>query len=204
MRGATLQTWGLVEAWWQYLLLFLAVTASWAGVPMIGAAAAGAAGVAASQGRLSLPVVIAVSVLAGEVGGWIGYRIGFRWGRLLVERPGKHQAYRVKVLARGEHAYARWGRIAVFVTPAIVSGTAKMPLRQFLVWNFLASIGFTLSVVTGAYGISRLLTGHHEVKDVSILVVGVCVGFAILHVVRRHHQRSLARSGAAQADDEGG
>jgi hypothetical protein len=32
---------GVGSAWWQYLLLFLAVTASWAGVPFIGTAAVG-------------------------------------------------------------------------------------------------------------------------------------------------------------------
>ena len=43
---------GLGSTWWQYLLLFLGVAASWAGVPVIGTAALGAAAVAASQGRL--------------------------------------------------------------------------------------------------------------------------------------------------------
>ena len=40
--------------WWEYLALFVAVAASWAGVPVIGATALGAAGVAASQGNLNL------------------------------------------------------------------------------------------------------------------------------------------------------
>ena len=38
-------------SWWVYLGLFVAVAASWAGVPFIGATALGAAGVAASQGK---------------------------------------------------------------------------------------------------------------------------------------------------------
>jgi membrane protein DedA with SNARE-associated domain len=136
--------------------------------------------------------VIIVTALAGEAGGLIGYHIGFRWGRQLVQRPGKHRAYRETVLAKGEHAYERFGRLAVFVTPAIVSGTAKMPLRQFALWNFLASVGFTLSVVAGAYGIGRLVTGHYAPKDVSILVIGVCAGLTILVIVRRHRRRSAA------------
>ncbi|HXZ61434.1 MAG TPA: hypothetical protein VEG62_01740, partial [Acidimicrobiales bacterium] len=63
-------------AWWLYLLLFVAVVASWAGVPAIGTAAVGAAGVAASQGRLNLAVVVVVATAAGEVGGLVGYAIG--------------------------------------------------------------------------------------------------------------------------------
>src|SRR5476649_1640289 len=60
--------------WWEYLLLFLAVAASWAGVPAIGSAAVAAAAVGASQGNLNLAAVIVVASIAGEVGGLIGYR----------------------------------------------------------------------------------------------------------------------------------
>ena len=49
---------GLGSTWWQYLLLFLAVAASWAGVPFIGTAAA-----AASQDKLNLAAVIVLAVL---------------------------------------------------------------------------------------------------------------------------------------------
>ena len=100
---------GLASTWWQYLLLFLAVGASWAGVPVIGTAALGAAAVAASQDKLDLAAVIVVAVLAGEAGGLGGYAIGCRWGRRLLEHPGKHQAGREKVMERGERLYARWG-----------------------------------------------------------------------------------------------
>ena len=97
---------GLGGAWWQYLLVFLAVAASWAGVPLIGTAALGAAAVAASQRRLDLAAVIVVSVIAGEAGGLGGYAIGRRWGRRLLERPGRHQARREKVMERGESLYS--------------------------------------------------------------------------------------------------
>ena len=107
---------GLGSTWWQYLLLFLAVAASWAGVPFIGTAALGAAAVAASQRRLDLAAVILVSVIAGEVGGLGGYAVGRRWGRRLLERPGRHQARREKMEEQGERVYARWGTLAVFVT----------------------------------------------------------------------------------------
>ena len=99
---------GLGSTWWQYLLLFLAVAASWAGVPFIGTAALGAAAVAASQRRLDLTAVIVVATMAGEVGGIGGYAIGRRRGRQLLERPGRHRARREKIEARGERLYARW------------------------------------------------------------------------------------------------
>ena len=151
----------IAGTWWQYVALFVAVAASWAGVPFIGATALGAAGVAASQGKLNLAFVVGVSTLAGEVGGLIGYAIGNRWGRQLLERPGKHQAGRQRMVERGERAYARWGRLAVFFTPAIVSGTAKMQHGQFVSGTFSrhsASRSRSRPAPTGSAGSSRATT----------------------------------------------
>jgi membrane protein DedA with SNARE-associated domain len=164
---------GLANTWWQYLLLFVLVAASWAGVPAIGTAALGAAAVAASQSRLDLAAVIAVAVVAGEAGGLCGYAVGRRWGRQLLERPGRHQARREKIMERGERLYGRWGWLAVFVTPAIVSGTAKMPPYRFAFWNLLDSLMWSVSVAASAYGVGRLATGHHTWHDVAILVIGL-------------------------------
>ena len=186
----------LAATWWHYLVLFLAVAASWAGVPFIGAAVAGGAGIAASQGTLDLVAVIAVATAAGEVGGLIGYDIGFRWGRELLARPGKHQARRQQLLAQGERAYAKWGGLAVFFTPAIVSGTAKMRHVRFAFWNLLASLGFAISVTASAYGVSRIVTGHHNAHDLLVLFIGATVGVTIMIVFVRQHRRKKSKSPA--------
>jgi membrane protein DedA with SNARE-associated domain len=187
-------------AWWEYVALFAAVAASWAGVPVIGATALGLAGVAASQGKLNLAVVVVVSTAAGEVGGLLGYAIGNRWGRELLERPGRHQEGRRRMMQRGERAYARWGRVAVFFTPSIVSGTAKMQHGQFVVWNLVASLAFSVSVAASSYGISRIFTGHHSPRDIGTLLVGLAVGTLVTVFFVRHRRRSDAsrRSSAAR------
>jgi membrane protein DedA with SNARE-associated domain len=185
---------GLASTWWQYVLLFAAVAASWAGVPVIGTAALGAAAVAASQHKLDPAAVIVVAVLAGEAGGLGGYAIGRRWGRRLLDRPGRHQAGREKMMQRGERLYARWGFLAVFVTPAIVSGTAKMPPYKFAFWNLLDSLGWSVSVAASAYGIGRLATGHHTAHDIAILVIGLAATALVAIVaVRRHRRRRTQR-----------
>jgi membrane protein DedA with SNARE-associated domain len=186
-----------VDTWWQYLLLFVAVAASWAGVPFIGATALGAAAVAASQGRLNLAVVVGVATVAGEVGGLIGYAVGDRWGQLLLERPGKHQEGRRKIVEKGERAYARWGRLAVFFTPAVVSGTAKMRHGQFVLWNLIASFAFAVSVAASAFGIGRVVTGHTSPRDIVTLLVGLAVG-ALVMVWFVHHRRR--RNAARRAE----
>ncbi|HSZ38064.1 MAG TPA: hypothetical protein VK773_13300 [Acidimicrobiales bacterium] len=190
-----------VDTWWQYLLLFLAVAASWAGVPFIGATALGAAAVAASQGHLNLAVVVGVATVAGEVGGLIGYAVGDRWGQLLLERPGKHQEGRRKMVEKGERAYEKWGRLAVFFTPAVVSGTAKMRHGQFVLWNLIASFAFSVSVAASTFGIGRVVTGHTSLHDIVTLVVGLAMGTVVMLWYVRHHRR---RGAARRAQDLSG
>ena len=186
----------LAESWSRYLFLFLAVAASWAGVPFVGAATISLAAAAASQGQLNLAAVIIVASVAGEVGGLIGYAIGFRFGRQLLERPGRRQEGRRRIVARGEQAYAKWGRFAVFITPAIVSGTARMRHGQFVIWNAVASLGFALSVGPSAYGLGRLASGNHSLRDVLFLVGGLVVGVLVITLSLRHRRRLQATSSA--------
>jgi membrane protein DedA with SNARE-associated domain len=195
---------GIGTTWWHYLVLFVAVAASWAGVPFVGAAVAGAAGLAASQGQLDLAAVVLVATAAGEVGGLTGYHIGFRWGRELLERPGKHQARRQTMMADAERAYARWGGLAVFLTPAILSGTAKMRHGRFAFWNLIASLGFALSVTASAYGIGKIATGNHTAHDILVLLVGLGVGVLIVIVFLRHHRRVRAERRRSDIPRAGG
>jgi membrane protein DedA with SNARE-associated domain len=94
------------------------------------------------------------------------------------------------MLERGERLYARWGWLAVFVTPSIVSGTARMPPHRFALWNLLDSLGWSVSVAASAYGIGRLATGH----DVAILLIGLAAGALVaVAAVRRHRRRRTQR-----------
>ncbi len=168
------------------------MAASWAGVPFVGATALGAAGVAASQGNLNLAVVVLVATLGGEVGGLVGYAVGDRWGRVLLERPGKHQEGRRSIVEKGERAYARWGRLAVFFTPAIVSGTAKMRHGQFVLWNLIAALAFSISVAASSFGLGRVLTGNHSIHDIVTLLVGLAMGTLVMVWFVRHRRRTAA------------
>ena len=182
------------SVWWEYAILFIAVTASWAGVPIVGSAALAAGAAAASQGNLNLAIVVVLSVLAGEVGGLLGYYVGHRWGSQLLARPGKRQASRQRLMDKGEQAYAKWGRMAVFFTPAIISGTAKMKFSQFALWNFFASILFTLSVTATAYGLGRVTTGHHSRTDILILVFGLGLSTWLSVLAVRRHRNHVPKS----------
>jgi len=184
---------------WVYLAVFAAVAAAYLGVPFIGAAAIGTAAVVASQGRLNIVAVLVAAVIGAEVGGLGGYEIGDRWGRLLLEHPGPGLQWRKKALAKGEEAYRKWGRAAVFFTPSMVSGALEMKLSQFAVWNFLAGAVFVLSVGPGAYGAGKVSAGHHDPVSLGALVGGLAVAGLCIVAVMRYHRRRKARLSAAGA-----
>ena len=185
------------STWWPYVVLFRTVTVSWAGVPAVGPAAIGAATVAASQNNLDLTAVVVVSVIGSEIGGICGYAIGRRWGRRLMERPGPHQARRKQVEERGERLYARWGGLAVFFTPGIVSGTARMAPYRFAFWNLLAAFAWTASVVASTYGVSKLVTGQSTWRDIASLIAGLGVAALVIHFVVRRWRHTARRPAVA-------
>ncbi len=109
-----------------YLAVFALMALSFAGIPAIGAAVVGWAAVLASQGKLNIVLVLIVAALGAEAGGLLGYHIGDRWGRKLLDRPGRRGERLQKLVAAGERVYAKWGRLAVFFTSTMVSGILRM------------------------------------------------------------------------------
>ena len=181
---------------WAYLAILAATAAGYMGVPFIGTAAIGAAAVFASQEKLNIAAVLIVAVIGNEIGGLLGYKIGDRWGRRILEHPGPALEWRKKTLAKGETIYQKWGRLAVFFTPALVSGALRMRFGQFAVWNFFAGAVFVLSVGPAAYGAGRVASGHHDLVSVGMLVGGVAVGVLCVVLGIRHHRRHRAASGS--------
>jgi len=182
---------------WVYFGIFALVMLGWAGIPGIGATVLGAATVAASQGKLNITAVLIVAIIAVEFGGMVGYSVGIRWGRALLSHPGPFLARRQGVLTAGEAMYVKWGRLAVFFTPCMVSGIAKMKYFQFVVWNFLAGAIYVVSVGLSVYGAGKIATGHHDPVSVGSLVGGLAVGAAAFLLGRRYYRRRKARRGGA-------
>src|SRR6185295_5504703 len=83
--------------------VFVGMEAS--GVPVPGETALIAAAVLASQGKLSIELVIAIAAAAAIVGDNIGYLLGRRFGRRVMERPGRMQDRRLVALERGERLF---------------------------------------------------------------------------------------------------
>lgn len=178
---------------WAYLAIFALVAVGWAGIPAIGGTVIAGAAVLASQGDLNIVAVLAVSVLGTEVGGLAGYAIGRRWGRTIMNHPGPWLRRRQQAVIAGEALYAKWGRLAVFFTPCMVSGIARMKRSQFAVWNFLAGAVYVLSVGPAAYGLGAVSSGQGTLGSLGSLVGGVAVGAGAVALGLRYRRRRRAR-----------
>src|SRR5271166_4324956 len=159
MLAAIVNVGHLVEVF-GYPLLFLVVMGESSGVPIPGETGLIAAAVLASQGKLKIELVIALAAAGAIVGDNIGYLIGRKGGRWVLERPGRFERQRHEVLRTGEPFFERHGPKAVFfgrfvlglrVWASWLAGATRMRWRSFAVWNAIGGITWASAIGLIAY-----------------------------------------------------
>lgn len=182
-----------------YIALVALVAVESAGVPVPGETALIAAGVLASDGRLSIVLVIVFGALAAIVGDNVGYQIGRRLGRRALTRPGRFEDERRAWLTRGEAFFDRHGPKAVFLGrwvtglrlwAAWIAGATHMPWPTFLFWNALGGIAWATTVGLAAYTFGRAVARVVErVGEGVAIALGVAIVAAIVAIRMRRRRR---------------
>ncbi len=135
---------------WGYLLPAVIGLESM-GVPSPGETALVAAAVLASQGKLQITLVILIGVASAIVGDNIGYLLGRRFGRELLEARGPFHSRRLLLIQAGDTFFERHGGKAVMlarwvalvrVAAAWLAGINHMRFRHFFFWNALGGISW--------------------------------------------------------------
>lgn len=185
-----------------YPLLFVLVLAESSGVPVPGETGLITAGILASSGKMSIPLVIAIAAAAAIVGDNIGYLIGRKGGRWALERPGAFERQRREVLLIGEPFFLRHGPKAVFfgrfilglrVWASWLAGATRMRWTSFLFWNALGGICWATAVGLVAYFLGRSASNAIQTFGLYGLVAAVLalVGFFVMHRrMRRARERA--------------
>ena len=169
------------------------------GVPLPGETAVIFAGLAANQGRLSIVAVIVVAASGAIIGDNIGFVIGRRGGRALLERPGRFAEERRRVLEIGDPFFERHGPKAVFlgrwitglrVWTSWLAGASDMRWPTFMLWNALGGTAWAASVALAAYyggtGVEQVFS---KIGLYGGIAAGVLVVLAVVDVRRRLKQR---------------
>jgi membrane protein DedA with SNARE-associated domain len=195
-----------------YPLLFLIVMGESSGLPIPGETGLIAAAVLASQGKLQIAAVIPLAAAAAIVGDNIGYLIGRKGGRWLLERPGPFHGQRQNVLIVGEPFFERHGPKAVFfgrfllglrVWASWLAGATRMHWRSFVVWNALGGICWATAIGLLAYYLGHSASNAVQAFGIyGLIALALAVGSALfMHRRHRRHQKETGGPPAAVTDE---
>ena len=101
-----------------------------------------------SEQSLHLPYIILIGIVACTVGDNIGYAIGKRGGRPLLERYQRFFRIRTETITKGERLFGKYGSITILFARFVfglriiagpLAGVLQMPWKQFAVFNFLGA-----------------------------------------------------------------
>jgi membrane protein DedA with SNARE-associated domain len=192
-------------------LLFALIAVESMGVPLPGETALFAASILAADGRFSIVAVIAIAATAAIVGDNVGYLIGRKAGRRLLEAPGPFERHRRGVIAYGQPFFDRHGPKAVFlgrfvaglrITAAWLAGVNHMPWKSFLFWNATGGIVWATTIGVLAYAFGHAAERAIETAGLVGLIGAVALGIGVWIYIRRRTHRPIVDQGAVVADAE--
>jgi membrane-associated protein len=160
-------------------------------------------GVAASRGHINIVILIVVVVACGIGGDSVGYFVGERWGRRLLQT--RLLRKRQRLLNAVFDQLNRRGAIAVFVSrftaflraavPGL-AGISSMPYRIFLPANAAGGLvwgtGFCLLGYLLGHAYTRL---EHASGIASDVLLGLIVVVIVVLSLRRRRREKAERSG---------
>ena len=180
----------------EYAIMFVLVMIMGAGIPGPGDASLIAAGALAGDGKLSIWIVLAVAMVAWMVGSVLGFVVGARGGRPLLDHPGRFEKRRRKLLAKGDRAFGRYTFVASATLPAFVSGIFHVRFWLFMLGALTAGI-FWIGIYVGvSYFLGEeiaKLVGKVGTKALISVIVLVIVGLLIRYGVSKWRASRQAR-----------
>jgi len=142
-----------------------------------------------SEHELQLSWIILVGTVAATLGDNLGYAIGFRGGRPLLERYRELLCIRPATLERGDRLFARFGAVAVFfarfvfglrIVAGPLAGVLRMPWKKFLLFNFLGAFLWVTVIAGVGYSFGRHWARLvHDLKrfDIAVAILVLLVAF---------------------------
>jgi membrane protein DedA with SNARE-associated domain len=196
-----------------YPLIFaIVVIETGCGVPIApGELAVLTGAIAASSGKLNIFAVIAVGAVAAIIGDNIGYFVGKRGGRWLLERPGLFHRQRTKMLGMADWFFDKHGPKAVFIgrwLPVLrvysswLAGGSEMPWRKFAFWNATGGIAWAVTIGLFGYFVgdsAKKILHQLGVLGIPVVLIGIAVAVVVM---RRQSKRfeSAQQGGAAAVE----
>ena len=171
-----------IPAFWVVAAVFLlsaGETALFLGFVIPGELTVILGGALAARAHVSLPAILAASILGPILGDSIGYYLGRRYGENVAHRHRRKRWASAQRWVRTKGAPAVFlGRFVAFVRSFIppAAGVSKMPYKKFFPWNAAAGVLWGAgSALLGYFAGENLEALAHAMGWLGLALVGVAI-----------------------------
>jgi membrane protein DedA with SNARE-associated domain len=176
-----------------YLVVFFGVFLENAGMPVPGETALLAGAALAHFGSLSLVRVIVTAIAGATAGDNLGFLIGRRCGRSLLERHGWRVGLTAARLRQFDRYFERYGPQTVFIARfvtglrvfgAVLAGGSALRWRDFLIYNAAGAIAWSSAIGTAGYLLAyswetlERWIGRTGMIALALVLLGLLITFA--------------------------
>jgi membrane protein DedA with SNARE-associated domain len=177
-----------------YAVVFAGVFLENAGLPVPGETALLAGAALAHYGRLSLAGVIVTAIIAAVLGDNVGFLVGRRAGRGLIERHGWRIGLTHARLDQFNEFFARHGAKTVFIARfitglrvfcAVLAGASRLRWSTFLFYNATGAVVWSTTIALAGYALGESWDRLERVIGRSGLIAFIIVAaLAVFAIVR--------------------
>ena len=169
------------------------------------------AGLFAATGKLNLAALLSTLFVAAVVGDGVGYYTGARLGPRIFKRE-KSLLFRPSHLLKAHAFYEKYGGKTIIIArfipivrtfAPIVAGAAKMPYRNFVVYNVAGGFLWVFSMILAGYFLGNLLKSKfgidldEHIEWVVIIVVALSLVPPLIEYLKARREKA-ARANKAE------
>lgn len=194
-----------------YLLVGLIIGVESMGIPLPGEITLISAALLSASGTGNPWLVGLAAAIGAIVGDSIGYTIGRRGGRPLLERVGRRfpKHFGPAHLAKAESMFGRWGTWAVFfgrfiallrILAGPIAGALRVPYPRFLLANAAGGIVWAFGTALLVYKVGAVVEGW--MSGLSWVGLGLALLIGLITTLWLRHKAKKAMAGVDQPEEE--
>lgn len=155
------------------------------------------AGLLASQGLVSFPLLLLISFAGAVLGDNVGYWFGHKVGKKLFEKEDS-MLFKKKYLIEAEAFYQKNGvktivmaRFIPFVRTfaPIVAGAANMHYTTFMIYNLLGGFFWAVGLSTLGFFLGNIPVAKHNYEYVILLIIFGSIAPIVIHALKDPERR---------------
>jgi membrane protein DedA with SNARE-associated domain/membrane-associated phospholipid phosphatase len=180
---------------WTYLLvgaLAFLETGAFVGLVAPGEFTVMLGGAVASQGDISLPLIIAITWLSAFLGDTVSFMLGAHLGREFLVKHGERFRITPERLKKVEDYFARYGGRTILIGRFIglvralapfIAGSSKLPYRNFAPFSILGTGLWAITFILIGYFFAQSLDTVTNAVGTGLVVFGIFVGIVLAVVL---------------------